>query len=69
MVTTLEKKRALAAFHLSWDWTRHITGLAKELDRQQKNCRNVNVDAADATKVQVYVENMYASDIFEEQEL
>ena len=65
----MEKKRAPSAFHLTWDWTRHITGLAKELDHQQKNCRDVKVDAADTTKVQIYVENMYASELFEENEL
>ena len=69
IVTTLEKKRALTAFHLTWNWTRHITGLAKELDRQQKNCRDVKVEAGDATKVQIYVENMYASELFDETEL
>ena len=69
IVTTLEKKRALYAFHLTWNWTRHITGHAKELDHQQKNCRDVKVEAGDATKVQIYVENMYASELFDETEL
>jgi hypothetical protein len=35
-VTTLEKKQALAAFNLQWDFISHITKFARELDKQQK---------------------------------
>jgi hypothetical protein len=68
-VTTLEKKIAMAAFNLHWDFTTHITKFARELDKQQKLCREINVPAADATKIQHYVENMYASEMFDDKEM
>ena len=61
-VTTLEKKQALAAFNMQWDFTSHITKFARELDKQQKIRISINVPAAEAQKIQIYVENMYASE-------
>eukprot|EP00804_Cyclotella_cryptica_P009387 CCRYP_018075-RA/>CCRYP_018075-RA protein AED:0.43 eAED:0.43 QI:0/0/0/1/1/1/2/0/231 len=60
VVTTLEKKQASAAFHVQWDLTSHITKFARELDKQQKLCRDIGVPAPDDTKVQYYVEGMYS---------
>eukprot|EP00804_Cyclotella_cryptica_P000450 CCRYP_019933-RA/>CCRYP_019933-RA protein AED:0.03 eAED:0.04 QI:0/0/0/1/0.4/0.16/6/0/1642 len=58
VVTTLEKKQASAAFHF-----------ARELDKQQKLCRDIGTPAPDATKVQYYVEGMYSSDMFDDKEM
>ena len=69
IITTLEKKQAAAAFHIQWDFTSHITKYARELDKRQKECRDIGVPAADATKIQYYVESMYASDMFDEKEM
>eukprot|EP00804_Cyclotella_cryptica_P000162 CCRYP_017462-RA/>CCRYP_017462-RA protein AED:0.81 eAED:0.81 QI:0/0/0/0.5/1/1/2/0/589 len=69
VVTTLEKKQASAAFHVQWDLTSHITKFARELDKQQKLCRDIGVPAPDATKVQYYVEGMYSSDMFDDKEI
>eukprot|EP00804_Cyclotella_cryptica_P003482 CCRYP_002119-RA/>CCRYP_002119-RA protein AED:0.57 eAED:0.69 QI:0/0/0/1/0/0/2/0/244 len=61
IVTTLKKKEAAQAFHVQWDFTSHITKFACELDKQEKLCRDISVPAAEATKIQHYVESMYAS--------
>eukprot|EP00804_Cyclotella_cryptica_P012914 CCRYP_002274-RA/>CCRYP_002274-RA protein AED:0.23 eAED:0.09 QI:0/0/0/1/0/0/2/0/1265 len=69
IVTTLERKQAAAAFHIQWDLTSQITKFARDLDKQQKLCRDIGVPAADATKIQYYVESMYTSDIFDDKEM
>eukprot|EP00804_Cyclotella_cryptica_P021921 CCRYP_000872-RA/>CCRYP_000872-RA protein AED:0.59 eAED:0.39 QI:0/0/0/1/1/1/2/0/327 len=69
IVTTLEKKQAAQAFHVQWDFTSHITKFSRELDKQQKLCRDIGVPAAEATKIQHYVESMYASEMFDDKEI
>eukprot|EP00804_Cyclotella_cryptica_P024848 CCRYP_020552-RA/>CCRYP_020552-RA protein AED:0.54 eAED:0.47 QI:0/-1/0/1/-1/1/1/0/197 len=69
IVTTLERKQAAAAFHIQWDLTSHIMKFAWDLDKQQKLCRDIGVPAANATKIQYYVESMYTSDIFDDKEM
>eukprot|EP00804_Cyclotella_cryptica_P025462 CCRYP_017206-RA/>CCRYP_017206-RA protein AED:0.39 eAED:0.39 QI:0/0/0/1/0/0/2/0/405 len=69
IVTTLEKKQAAQAFHVQWDFTSHITKFARELNKQQKLCRDIGVPAAEATKIQHYVESMYASEMFDDKEM
>ena len=69
IVTTLERKQAAAAFHIQWDLTSHITKFARDLNKQQKLCRDIGVPAADAMKIQYYVESMYTSDIFDDKEM
>eukprot|EP00804_Cyclotella_cryptica_P030544 CCRYP_014827-RA/>CCRYP_014827-RA protein AED:0.57 eAED:0.57 QI:0/0/0/0.5/1/1/2/0/398 len=69
IVTTLKKKQAAQAFHVQWDFTSHITKFAREFDKQQKLCRDIGVPAAEATKIQHYVESMYASEMFDDKEM
>eukprot|EP00804_Cyclotella_cryptica_P015207 CCRYP_000733-RA/>CCRYP_000733-RA protein AED:0.43 eAED:0.26 QI:0/0/0/1/1/1/3/0/840 len=69
IITTLERKQAAAAFHIQWDLTSHITKFARDLDKQQKLCRDIGVPAADATKIQYDIESMYTSDIFDDKEM
>jgi hypothetical protein len=69
IVTTMERKQAAAAFHIQWDLTSHITKFARDLDKQQKLCRDIGVPAADATKIQYYVESMYSADMFDDKEM
>jgi hypothetical protein len=69
IVTTLKKKQAAQAFHIQWDFTSHITKFARELDKQQKLCRDIGVPAAEATKIQHYMESMYASEIFDDKDM
>jgi hypothetical protein len=69
IVTTLERKQAAAAFHIQWDLTSHITKFARDLDKQQKLCRDIGVPAADDTKIQYFVESMYSSDMFDDKEM
>ena len=63
------KKQAITAFHIQWDFTSDITKYARELDKQQKECCDIGEPAADATKIQYYIESMYASDMFDEKEM
>lgn len=69
IVTTLEKKKAADAFKHQWDNTVHITKYARELTKQQKLCTDIGVAASDSTKVQTYVESMYASEMFDDREM
>ena len=69
IVTTMERKQTAAAFHIQWDLTSHITKFARDLDKQQKLCMDIGVPAADATKIQYYVESMYTSDMFDNKEM
>eukprot|EP00804_Cyclotella_cryptica_P001037 CCRYP_008358-RA/>CCRYP_008358-RA protein AED:0.67 eAED:0.67 QI:0/0/0/0.5/1/1/2/0/762 len=69
IITTLERKQAAHDFRVIWDLTSHITKFARELDKQQKLCRQIGVPASDASKVQYFVESMYASDMFDDKEM
>jgi hypothetical protein len=68
-MTMLKKKQAATAFHIHWDLLSHIMKFACKLDKQQKLCRDIGVLAADATKIQHYVESMYASEMFDDKEM
>jgi hypothetical protein len=69
IITKLECKQAAAAFHIQWDLTSHITKFVRDLDKQQKLCRDIGVPAADAMKIQYFVESMYSSDLFDDKEM
>ena len=68
-VTTLEKKQAAEQFQIKWDGTTHITKYARQLDKQQKLCRDIGVPANDNQKTQIYVEQMYACEMFDDKEM
>jgi hypothetical protein len=68
IVTMMECKQAAAAIHIQWDLTSHITEFARDLDKQ-KLCRDIGVPAANATKIQYYVESMNSSDMFNDKEM
>jgi len=69
IITTLEKKQAAENFRVQWDATSHITKYVRQLDKQQRLCRDIGIPAPDLNKVQYYVENMYASEMFDEKEM
>ena len=64
-----QKKQAAQAFHIQWDLTSHITKFARKLDKQQKLCHDIGVPAANTTKIQHYMESMYASKMFDDKEM
>ena len=68
-VTTLEKKQAAEQFQIKWNGTTHITKYARQLDKQQKLCRDIGVPAHDNQKIQIYVEQMYACEMFDDKEM
>jgi len=65
----LEKKQAAENFCVQWDATSHITKYTRELDKQQRLCRDIGVPAPGLNKIQYYVENMYSSKIFDNKEM
>ena len=64
-----QEEAAAEAFRIQWDFTLHITKYAHDLDKQQKLCRDIGVAAEDATKIQLFVESMYASKMFDDKEM
>ena len=68
-VTTLEKKQAAEQFQIKWNGTTHITKYARQLDKHQKLCRDIGVPAHDNQKIQIYVEQMYACEMFDDKEM
>jgi hypothetical protein len=70
IITTLKEQQAAKAFHFLWDLTNHIKKYTRELDKQQKLCLDIGVPAAaEATKIQHYVESMFASEMFDDMEM
>eukprot|EP00804_Cyclotella_cryptica_P029542 CCRYP_020578-RA/>CCRYP_020578-RA protein AED:0.38 eAED:0.35 QI:0/0/0/0.66/0/0/3/0/585 len=69
IITMLKQKQTAEDFRVVWDLTSHITKFARELDKQQKLCRQINVPAFNASKVQYFVESMYSSDMFDDKEM
>ena len=70
VTTTLEKKEALAEFNRPWDHNmQHVTKYCTDLDKAQINCEKAEVKQDDTVKVQVFVESMIKSELFEEKEL
>ena len=68
LVTTLERRQAAEIFCVQWDETTHITKFARQLNKQQRLCRDIGIPVPDQTKVQYYVKSMYLSEMFNEQE-
>ena len=68
-ITTLEKERALTIFRQPWDMVSTITAYERELDKAQEKCTDMGIKAPDAEKVQIYVLQMYASEMFTEIEM
>ena len=68
-ITTLDKKEAKDAFEQLWNGQGHITKFARNLDRKQEWCTEINVNKTDGDKVQVYVESMYAIELFDDKDM
>jgi len=51
IITTLEKKQAAEYFRIQWDATSHITKYTRELNKQQRLCRDIGVPAPGLNKI------------------
>ena len=69
IIIPLEKKKAAENFRIQCDGTPHITKYVREIDKQQRLCRDIGVPAHDLNKIQYHVENIYVSKIFDENKM
>ena len=70
IVTTNDISEAKTAFNEPWDMTSPITKFIRSLDEKADYCRLLGMDdITNNSKVQVLVENMYASDMFTDTEM
>ena len=68
-ITTREKGVAQRALREPWNLVEDITAYERALSRNQITCLELGVPINDSDKVQIYMENMYMSDMFEEREM
>ena len=68
-ITTLKKGKALQKFCDPWDQVSNIATYERMLDKAQMKCDDMGVGATDEEKVQIYVQQMYACDVFTEKEM
>ena len=69
-ITTKDKTEAKAAFAQPWDMTSELSEFIRLLNERADFCTLLEMtDITDESKVQVLVENMYASDMFTEDEM
>jgi hypothetical protein len=64
-VMTKEHTNATEAFYQAWiPTTIHIITFGRQLDKQQKKCKTINVIISDEAKTLHFVEQMYKSDYY-----
>ena len=68
-ITTREKGVAQRALREPWNLVEDITAYERALDKNQITCLELGVPINDSDKVQIYIENMYACDMFDEKEM
>jgi hypothetical protein len=68
-ITTREKGIAQQRLREPWNLIDDITSFERALDKSQAVCLELEVPVNDSDKVQIYVENMYVSDMFDEKEM
>ena len=68
-ITTREKGVAQRALREPWNLVEDITAYERTLDRNQITCLDLSVPINTSDKVQIYVKNMYMSDMFEERKM
>ena len=66
--TTHKRTKALATYHSPWDQVTNITTYEQALTKAQEKCVDLGIVCYASGKVQIYVEHMYATDVFEEKE-
>ena len=64
--TTHERHQALVIYTVPWDQITNIRTYKRALTKAQDKCRKIGIKCDDSGKVQHYVEQMYATDIFED---
>ncbi len=70
IITTLDITNAKKEFNEPWDMTSQITKYIRELNKRAAYCRLLRIDDInDNSKTQVFVESMYASDMYTDTEM
>ena len=64
--TTHERTKALATYHASWYQVTNITTYERALAKAQLKCVDLGIVCDASGKVQIYFEQMYATNVFEE---
>jgi hypothetical protein len=69
-VMTKECTNATEAFYQTWvPSTTHIITFGRQLDKQQKKCKNINVIISDKAKTLHFVEQMYKSNYYTKRQM
>jgi hypothetical protein len=64
-VMTKERTKATEAFYQTWvPSTTHIISFGRQLDKQQKKCKNINIIILNEAKTLHFVGKMYKSDYY-----
>ena len=68
-ITTRERGVAQRVLREPWNLVEDITAYKRSLDKNQINCLDLGVPINDLDKVQIYMENIYVADMFDEREM
>ncbi len=69
-VMTKKRTDATEAFYQAWaPSTTHIITFGRQLDKQQKKCKNINVIISDEAKTLHFVGQMYKSDYYTKEQM
>ena len=70
IITTMDVASAKKEFNKSWDMTSQITKYIRELNKRATYCHLLRIDDINSnSKAQVFVESVYASDMFTDTEI
>ena len=71
-VVTKERTNAMEAFYQAWvpsTWTTHVITFGRQLTKQQKKCKTINVIISKEVKSLHFVGQMYKSNYFTEEQM
>ena len=66
--TTHEPTKALGTYHAPWDQVTNITTYERALTKAQEKCVDLGIVCNVLGELQIYVEQMYATNVFEDKE-
>ena len=67
--STHKRTKALAIYHARWDQVTNIMTYEQALTKPQGKCVDLGIVCDVSEKVQIYIKQMYPTDVFEEKEL
>ena len=66
--TTHERTKALETYHIPWDQVINIMTYKQSLTKAQEKCVDLGIVCDASRKVQIYIEQMCATDVFEQKD-